>query len=637
MQRMVVACSLVMACSGAPARTTTPAPAPAVSPPIAAPPAVPAAAAASASSGILPLVTADDVAAPAFRDPDRRKKLEAAFPAIDKALSEEMKAQGVPGLAFGIVIDGDLAYAKGLGVLDPASKQAPDADTIYRIGSITKSFTGLALLSLRDAGAIDLDDPLAKWIPEAAQLVYPSRDERPITLRQLATHTSGLPRDSTIDQENDPSEDTLVKSLEGLHLEAAPGARFSYSNLGFGLLGIVVAHAAKIPLHDVIAARIFTPLGMTATTFDPARVPADKLAPVQPPPGAPPGPPKLARLGALDGAGGIYSSVRDMAKYVAFQLAAYPPRDAPDDGTIRRATVREAHSTGYAAGIRLEPPVSAMTYGFGWGASQSCRFHELVEHNGAVDSYRAAIAFLPARGVGVIVMTNFGMADTNAFIQRALVALEGTGALAQRESPPSPQLAEAMKKWLAVYNHWDQAALQAILGRPMDPREPAELAGYKELHGACTAFALAHQDSPGSGTFDVTCERGTFQMQLATDAKGQIVGFAGFSRGVTPPPALDKAARAVLALHMKWDDKIYAKHLAKAAPRDVMKALVTQFRARHGECKIVAPVHEAFDWGYQLACGKEDVEAYLAPAPGDLTQILEIHLRPVHGAAPKCD
>ena len=636
MQRMVVVWSLMLACSAAPARTTTPAPAPA--PPVAVPPAVPAAATATpgATTHVVPVVVADDAAPASFRDPDRRKKLEAAFPAIDRAFAEEMKAQGVRGLAFGIVIDGDLAYANGLGVLDPASKQAPDADTVYRIGSITKSFTGLALLSLRDAGAVDLDDPLAKWIPEAAQLVYPSRDERPITLRQLATHTSGLPRDSTIDQENDPSEAALVKSLVGLHLEAAPGERFSYSNLGFGLLGLVVAHAAKVPYQEVIASRIFTPLGMTASTFDPAHVPAGRLAPVQPPPDAPPGPPKLARLGALEGAGAIYSSVRDMAKYVAFQLAAYPPRSGGDDDAIARATVREAHSTGFAAGLRREPPIAAVTYGFGWGASQSCRFHE-VEHNGAIDSYRAAIAFLPTRGVGVVVMTNFGNADTGAFIRRALVALDDTGALADRESPPSPQLAEAMTKLLAVYNHWDQAALQAILGRPMDPHEPEELAGYKELHGSCTAFALAHQDSGVSGTFDVTCERGTFQMLLATDPKGQIVGFEGFSRGVAPPPALAKAAQAVIALQARWDDKVYAKYLAKAAPRDAIKMLAAQFHATHGDCKIVAPVHAGVSWGYQLACSKDDVEAYFDTAPGDLTQIVSVHLRPVHGAAPKCE
>ncbi|HEY6039787.1 MAG TPA: serine hydrolase domain-containing protein, partial [Kofleriaceae bacterium] len=122
---------------------------------------------------------------PAFADPARRAKLAAAFTAIDKALEQERVAQGLPGVAVGIVIDGELAYAKGFGVVDPATKTVPDADTVYRIGSISKSFTGLALLSLRDDGVLALEDPLARWIPEAAKIVYPTRDERPITLHQL--------------------------------------------------------------------------------------------------------------------------------------------------------------------------------------------------------------------------------------------------------------------------------------------------------------------------------------------------------------------------------------------------------------------------------------------------------------------
>src|SRR5205807_7588475 len=122
----------------------------------------------------------------------------------DKALTDELAAQSVPGVSVGIVIDGELAYAKGFGVVDPATKAVPDADTVYRIGSISKSFTGLALLSLRDAGSLGLDDTLARWIPEAGKLVYPTRDARPITLRQLAQHTSGLQRDGAFDGEKDP-------------------------------------------------------------------------------------------------------------------------------------------------------------------------------------------------------------------------------------------------------------------------------------------------------------------------------------------------------------------------------------------------------------------------------------------------
>ena len=117
-----------------------------------------------------------------FRDPERRKKLALAFPKIDEIAEEELKAQGIPSVAVGVVIDGDLAYTKGFGVADIKTNAKPDADTAYRIGSITKSFTALTVLSLRDQGALSLDDTLARWIPEAVELVYPTRDSPPITL-----------------------------------------------------------------------------------------------------------------------------------------------------------------------------------------------------------------------------------------------------------------------------------------------------------------------------------------------------------------------------------------------------------------------------------------------------------------------
>jgi len=101
----------------------------------------------------------------AFVDVDRKKKLASAFAGIDAIVDDEMSRQKMPGVAVGIVIDGELAYAKGFGFADVEKKTVPDADTVFRIGSITKSFTSLAILALRDDGALGLDDLLTNWIP----------------------------------------------------------------------------------------------------------------------------------------------------------------------------------------------------------------------------------------------------------------------------------------------------------------------------------------------------------------------------------------------------------------------------------------------------------------------------------------
>lgn len=231
------------------AAPSPPPPAPAAAP--ATPPPPPAQSFAAADPGF------------AFADPDRRAKLAAAFPAIDRELAAELARQSLPGFAIGIVIDGELAYERGFGVTDLESRAKPDADTIYRIGSITKSFIGLTILALRDAGKLGVDDPLARWIPEARGLVYPSRDSPPIVLRQLLAHTAGLPRLGPVDVDTAPKEAVIVASLAGLPLIFAPGTDWRYSNLAYSLLGLVAGRAAAAPFQDVVATYITRPLGMT--------------------------------------------------------------------------------------------------------------------------------------------------------------------------------------------------------------------------------------------------------------------------------------------------------------------------------------------------------------------------------------
>src|SRR5664279_602399 len=177
-----------------------------------------------------------------FADPQRKAKLLAAMTKVDTAIEAEMASQNVPGLALGVVIDGELAYAKGYGVADVDTKSAPDADTVYRIGSISKSIAALGLLALRDDGVLQLDDPLVRWVPEASALIYPTHDARPITLRKLLTHTSGLARD--VDFKKTSSEKEFLAQLQGVALDHSPGEQFVYSNLGFALVGIVVARAS---------------------------------------------------------------------------------------------------------------------------------------------------------------------------------------------------------------------------------------------------------------------------------------------------------------------------------------------------------------------------------------------------------
>jgi CubicO group peptidase (beta-lactamase class C family) len=563
----------------------------------------------------------------AFADRERRKKLESAFPEIDAILDGEMRKQNIPGLVVGVVIDGDLAHARGWGVTDLGKGKPPDADTVYRIGSITKSFTGLAILSLRDKGALALDDPLTRLLPEAARLVYPTRDARPITLRQLATHTSGLPLNGGYDYTNPKhvvTEAEVTKSLSGLALDNAPGATQAYSNLGFALLAIAAGRARRSSYREVVRTQILAPLGMTSTFWDSTDVPAGRLAtPYARTQGGESRAVEPWRFGAAEGGGGLYASLRDMARYAAFVLAAHPPRNAPDEGPIQRSTVREAYSSGLDSGLRVrleDTPrkgeslldVAVNHYGFGWVAARTCDFDDLVWHDGATEGFSADIHLLPKRGVAVILLSNLYLWDRapHETVIKILRALARTGGLIARTPPLSPEFAVAMKRFLGVYNSWDDTAYAAMQSkhREKTPSEREEFADYKKLHGVCKGYEPIEVEGPRGARFKMDCERGTLEMAVYLGADGLIVGFNGTSRDLPIEPRLRKTVDEVSALIGKWDAATYKKHLAAKArtTRDEAAREFDALRWRHGACTAKSATRRwtgaEYDRTFDLVC-----------------------------------
>src|SRR5262245_37528538 len=127
---------------------------------------------------------------------DRRAKLATAFPEVDKILTDFAKSVHAPGAAWGIIIDGELAHQGTFGVRDVATKAPVDGDTVFRIASMTKSFTAMSILKLRDAGKLSLDDPAERYVPELKTLRYPTSDSPRITVRHLLTHSAGFPEDN---------------------------------------------------------------------------------------------------------------------------------------------------------------------------------------------------------------------------------------------------------------------------------------------------------------------------------------------------------------------------------------------------------------------------------------------------------
>ena len=204
--------------------------------------------------------TANMVAKPASLRPK--------LPEIDSLISAELARRPVGSVTAGVVDGKELIWSKSYGDADMEKKIPANADTVYRIGSITKMFTALMLEQLVDAGKVHLSDPVEKYFPEikAVQGRYP--DAPPITLIQLATHTSGLGRepDNTETYVTGAVADwekTLIAALPHTHYSFEPGTRFSYSNIGYAILGAALSRAAGEPYIEYVPKHIFQPLGMT--------------------------------------------------------------------------------------------------------------------------------------------------------------------------------------------------------------------------------------------------------------------------------------------------------------------------------------------------------------------------------------
>src|SRR3954471_13820792 len=142
------------------------------------------------------LAASDGYPPPRFTDPERVKKLESAVPDIDQIFRAYAAEKRIPGMVWGIVIDGRLAHVSFSGVRDRASREVITPDTAFRIASMTKSFTALAILKLRDEGKLSLEDPVSKWIPEFATMPLPTRDTPPLRVRQILSHSAGFPEDN---------------------------------------------------------------------------------------------------------------------------------------------------------------------------------------------------------------------------------------------------------------------------------------------------------------------------------------------------------------------------------------------------------------------------------------------------------
>jgi CubicO group peptidase (beta-lactamase class C family) len=499
---------------------------------------------------------------PAFTDPARRQKLASAFPAIDARLAAAVKQDRVPGFAFGIVIDGELAYAKGFGVRDTSTGAPVDADTVFRIASMTKSFTAMAIVQLRDAGKLALDDPAERYLPELAALPYPTRDSAPITIRELLTHSAGFPEDNPwADRQvaaNDAYE-AMVKR-DGISFSSAPGVALEYSNLGYALLGRIIEKVSGERYSAYLKAHVLAPLGMTSTACLERDVPPDRLAhgyavdagaPVEQP-----NPPD----GSQDSAGCLYSSIRDLARYAAFHLAAWPPRDDAEPRTLRRSSTREMQLGARTWGLRvkpaggdLPPEVESTAYGYGLFQVETCAIDLSVQHAGGLPGYSSFMKLLPEHGVGLIALAGAPTRTASRVVEEVVRLLAATGGLAPRAVTPAPALAAAREAVDGLVARWDGAVARAAFIPTFFDAKPeaalaAELERLRAAHGVCQKDGPIDAENALRGAWTLTCERGYVDLfvSLAPTVPPRIQSFVARGGEGVPAATRERPGRGLL-------------------------------------------------------------------------------------------
>jgi len=414
-------------------------------------------------------------------------------------------------------------------VQDLESRRPVTAETLFRIASMTKAFTALTVLKLRDDRRVRLDALAEEYVPELRGWKYPTDDSPRIRVRDLINHAAGFVTDDPWGDRQTPlpEEDFTRLLREGVPFTRAPGIAYEYSNLGFALLGRIVTNVSNRPFAETIAHTLLRPLGMESSGFVADAEPRERRAlgyrweddAWRPEP-------TLAH-GAFGAMGGLQTSANDYAKWVAFLLSAWPPRDGADSGPVKRATVRELAQGSNFPRIRARFGRSgtdacrqAVAYGMGMNVAVDCELGFTLSHGGGYPGYGSHVLLLPDRGVGIFAFANRTYAGPSAPVWDAAIALNKAGQLrGERGVAVGADLANAYHAAGAIYAAGgvaagrDLLAMNFLLDRDEDgwARDLAKLKGQV---GDCDTSAPLTAVGALSGDFTWRCAHGRVKGSL---------------------------------------------------------------------------------------------------------------------------
>lgn len=406
-----------------------------------------------------------------FPDGARLEKIKAALPLIDSLYKAFAARIHSPGFVYGVVVDGRLVGSGQSGVLETGKNTPAGSQSAFRIASMSKSLTAMAILQLRDAGKLRLDDPVSLYIPAFKTQAYPAADAPPVTIRHLLTHAAGFPEDNPWgDRQLAKSDQELLALLgKGIHYSNVPGVAYEYSNLGFATLGYIIKKVSGQPYDRYITEHILQPLGMTHTYYEFTNVPAGQLAhgyrwlngqwAEQP----------MLHNGVWGAMGGLITTIEDFSKYMALHQAAWPPRSDKETGPLKRSSLREMQQPWNFSGLNAayaypsgRPCAVASAYAYGLRWQRDCEGRVSVGHSGGLPGFGSNWQILPDYGIGVVCFSNVTYAPTTFINNQVLDTLVSLAGLKPRQLQPSSILVERRNQLVQLLPSWKGAETSGI-------------------------------------------------------------------------------------------------------------------------------------------------------------------------------
>lgn len=461
------------------------------------------------------------------QSPNKQSILQHTTKILDEVYQANYTKHHIPGAAYGIVVDGNLMHANYYGFANIENKIPVNSETVFRIASMTKSFTAMAILQLRDAGKLSLDQPAYTYYPLLKNIKYPAADAPHITVRDLLTHSAGFPEDNPWgDRQLAKNDQQLVELLQQqLSFSTTPQTSYEYSNLGFAILGKIISNVSGTPYQAYIQQHIWLPLGMKNTYWEFSKVATAKLAKGY----------KFyknewidqemlhdATDGSWGAMGAMLTTIEDFSKYIVLHQNAYTNNQSSK--VLKNSSLREMHQPWRLRNFnpnakKANGKVCGIVQGYGYGLvyQKDCDGVEWIGHAGGLPGFGSQWRFLPQYGVAIVAFGNRTYAPFTAINNIILDTLMAESKLVAKVIEPSTILLQRQKELIEHLPQLNAANLPKIFAENffLDNAVTDFIAFAKTKFSAIGKIKSVEKIEPENnlrGSFKVIGENGTLEI-----------------------------------------------------------------------------------------------------------------------------